>query len=95
MTAEGPPDISGLIAAWGNEDEEALNRVGPLLYLELRRNRAAPPGAPPLRSRLGSCLVRPLTFTRSIAASSNGIYIASQFREHCANATFHRPTPSF
>lgn len=38
MTAEGPPDISGLIAAWGNGDEEALNRVVPLLYRELRRN---------------------------------------------------------
>jgi RNA polymerase sigma factor (TIGR02999 family) len=37
MTAEGPPDISGLIAAWGNGDEEALNRVVPLLYPELRR----------------------------------------------------------
>jgi RNA polymerase sigma factor (TIGR02999 family) len=37
MTAEGPPDISGLIAAWGNGDEKALNRVVPLLYPELRR----------------------------------------------------------
>ena len=37
MTAEGPRDISGLIAAWGKGDEEALNRVVPLLYPELRR----------------------------------------------------------
>ena len=37
MTTEGPPDISGMIAAWGNGDEEALNRVLPLLYRELRR----------------------------------------------------------
>ena len=37
MTAEGPPDISGLIAPWGNGDEEALNRVVPLFYPELRR----------------------------------------------------------
>lgn len=37
MTAEGPPDISGLIAAWGNGDEEALNSVVPLLHRELRR----------------------------------------------------------
>jgi RNA polymerase sigma factor (TIGR02999 family) len=37
MTAEGPRDISGLIAAWGNGDEQALNRVVPLLYPELRR----------------------------------------------------------
>ena len=37
MVAEGPRDISGLIAAWGNGDEKALNRVVPLLYPELRR----------------------------------------------------------
>ena len=37
MTVKGPPDISRLIAAWGNGDEEALNRVVPLLYPELRR----------------------------------------------------------
>jgi RNA polymerase sigma factor (TIGR02999 family) len=37
MTAEGTRDISGLIAAWGKGDEEALNRVVPLLYPELRR----------------------------------------------------------
>jgi RNA polymerase sigma factor (TIGR02999 family) len=37
MTGEGPRDISRLIAAWGNGDEEALNRVVPLLYPELRR----------------------------------------------------------
>jgi RNA polymerase sigma factor (TIGR02999 family) len=37
MTAEGPPDISGLLAAWGNGDEEALDRVVPLLYPALRR----------------------------------------------------------
>jgi RNA polymerase sigma factor (TIGR02999 family) len=37
MTVEGPPDISRLIAAWGNRDEEALKRVVPLLYPELRR----------------------------------------------------------
>ena len=37
MTTEGPPDISGLIAAWGNGDEDALNRVVPLLYRRLRQ----------------------------------------------------------
>ena len=37
MTAEGPRDISALIAAWGKGDEEALNRVVPLLHRELRR----------------------------------------------------------
>jgi RNA polymerase sigma-70 factor, ECF subfamily len=37
MTAKDPRDISGLIAAWGNGDEKALNRLVPLLYPELRR----------------------------------------------------------
>ena len=37
MIAEGPPDISELITAWGDGNEEALNRVVPLLYAELRR----------------------------------------------------------
>jgi len=37
MTADGSRDISGLIAAWGSGDEEALNRVVPLLYPGLRR----------------------------------------------------------
>jgi RNA polymerase sigma factor (TIGR02999 family) len=37
MTTEGPRDITALIAAWGKGDAEALNRVVPLLYPELRR----------------------------------------------------------
>ena len=37
MTAESTRDISGLIAAWGNGDEQALNLVVPLVYPELRR----------------------------------------------------------
>lgn len=37
MTVEGPRDISGLIAAWGNGDEEALGSLVSLLYPELRR----------------------------------------------------------
>src|SRR6266566_3920565 len=37
MTVEGPGDISGLIAAWGGGDEEALSRLMSLLYPELRR----------------------------------------------------------
>jgi len=31
------PDISGLLAAWGNGDEGALNDLIPLVYPELRR----------------------------------------------------------
>jgi RNA polymerase sigma factor (TIGR02999 family) len=34
---EGAGDISGLIAKWGNGDEEALGTLLPLLYPELRR----------------------------------------------------------
>src|SRR5216683_3833086 len=37
MTVEGPPDISGLLAAWGNGDEEALQRLMSFVYPELRR----------------------------------------------------------
>ncbi len=37
MTLESPPDISGLIAAWSEGDEQALDRLIPLVYPELRR----------------------------------------------------------
>lgn len=37
MAVERPPDISGLIAAWGEGDEQALDRLMPLVYPELRR----------------------------------------------------------
>ena len=37
MAEEGPPDISGLLAAWNNGDEEALSRLTPFVYPELRR----------------------------------------------------------
>src|ERR1700720_1121206 len=37
MSVEGSGDISGLIAAWGNGDEEALSRLMSLVYPELRR----------------------------------------------------------
>jgi len=36
MTAEGPQDISGLLAAWGKGDEAALNDLIPLVYQDLR-----------------------------------------------------------
>ena len=34
---ESPPDITGLLAAWGNGDAEALTALMPLVYAELRR----------------------------------------------------------
>ena len=34
---EGPEDITGLLAAWGKGDPEALRRVMSLIYPELRR----------------------------------------------------------
>jgi RNA polymerase sigma factor (TIGR02999 family) len=33
----GPPDISGLLAAWSDGEQEALNCLMPLVYAELRR----------------------------------------------------------
>lgn len=35
--AAGSQDMSALIAAWGDGDEQALGRLIPLLYPELRR----------------------------------------------------------
>jgi RNA polymerase sigma factor (TIGR02999 family) len=37
MIVEGPRDVSGLIVAWGDGDEEALGRLMAALYPELRR----------------------------------------------------------
>jgi RNA polymerase sigma-70 factor (ECF subfamily) len=37
MTVEGARDISGLIAAWGNGDEQALPSLMSFVYPELRR----------------------------------------------------------
>jgi len=37
MTAKGPRDISGLIAAWGDGDEQALRSLMSAVYPQLRR----------------------------------------------------------
>lgn len=37
MAAEGPPDITGMLTAWGNGDEDSLSILMPLVYPELRR----------------------------------------------------------
>ena len=37
MAVDGAADISGLIDAWGKGDEQALSRLMPLVYPELRR----------------------------------------------------------
>jgi RNA polymerase sigma factor (TIGR02999 family) len=37
MLPESSADITGLLAAWNNGDEEALDRLMPLVYPELRR----------------------------------------------------------
>jgi RNA polymerase sigma-70 factor, ECF subfamily len=42
--AEGPPDISGLLASWNNGDEAALGRLTSFLYPELRRIARHPLG---------------------------------------------------
>ena len=42
MTAARPQDISGLIAAWGEGDEQALDRLMPLVYPEIRRIATRP-----------------------------------------------------
>lgn len=37
MTIEGPRDISALLAAWSQGDEQALSKLMPVVYPELRR----------------------------------------------------------
>ena len=37
MTVEGPRDITALLEAWNDGDEEALSRLIPIVYPELRR----------------------------------------------------------
>jgi len=44
MTAKGPRDISGLIAAWGDGDEQALRSLMSAVYPELRAHRPMPLG---------------------------------------------------
>src|SRR5258708_35637794 len=54
MTVEGPRDISGLIAAWGTGDEQALASLMPLVYPELRRIASRHLGRCPLGQTLES-----------------------------------------
>ncbi len=37
MAAEGPQDVSGLLVAWSNGDEQALSDLVPMVYPELRK----------------------------------------------------------
>ena len=37
MTAPSPPDLTQLLKAWGNGEQEALERLMPLVYNELHR----------------------------------------------------------
>lgn len=63
MTVEGSGDISGLVAAWGNGDEQALGRLMDLVYPELRRIA---------RQHLGR---RPAGHTLESAALANEAYL--------------------
>jgi RNA polymerase sigma factor (TIGR02999 family) len=63
MAVEPQPDISGLIAAWGNGDEEAPGRLMPVVYPELRRIA---------RQHLGR---RPAGDTLESAALANEAYL--------------------
>jgi RNA polymerase sigma-70 factor, ECF subfamily len=63
MTPKVPPDISGLLVAWNKGDEEALSRLMPLVYPELRRIA---------RRHLGR---RPAGHTLESAALANEAYL--------------------
>jgi RNA polymerase sigma factor (TIGR02999 family) len=40
MTEPSPPDITQMLIAWGSGDHEALERLMPVVYMELRRQAA-------------------------------------------------------
>ena len=63
MTEESSRDISGLLAAWNNGDEEALGDLMPVVYPELRRIA---------RQHLGR---RPAGHTLESAALANEAYL--------------------
>ena len=63
MTEEGPPDISGLLDAWNNGDEQALSHLMSFVYPELRRIA---------RQHLGR---RPAGHTLESAALANEAYL--------------------
>src|ERR1039457_3487725 len=63
MPGEGPPDISGLLVAWNNGDEEALSHLMSFVYPELRRIA---------RQHLGR---RPAGETLESAALANEAYL--------------------
>jgi RNA polymerase sigma factor (TIGR02999 family) len=63
MTDAGPRNISGLIAAWGDGDEQALRSLMPVIYPELRRIA---------RQHLGR---RPAGQTLESAALANEAYL--------------------
>jgi len=63
MTEEGPPDISGLLTAWNNGDEEALSQLMSCVYPKLRRIA---------RQHLG---LRPAGHTLESAALANEAYL--------------------
>ncbi len=75
MGVEHPPDISRLIAAWSEGDEQALDRLIPLVYPELRRIA---------RRHLGRCRVGQ---TMESAALVNEAYVKLVRAEglHCEN----------
>lgn len=63
MAVEGSGDISGLLAAWGNGDEQALSRLMDVVYPEMRRIA---------RQHLGR---RPAGHTLESAALANEAYL--------------------
>ena len=65
MAAEGPSEITELLAAWGNGDEEALGRLMPVVYPQLRRIA---------RQHLGRCRAG---HTLESAALANEAYLKS------------------
>ena len=72
MTVDGSGDISGLFAAWGNGDEQALGRLMDVLYPEMRRIA---------RQHLGR---RPAGHTLESAALANEAYLTLELAAFAA-----------
>jgi RNA polymerase sigma-70 factor, ECF subfamily len=70
MSVEGRQDISGLIAAWGDGDEQALRRLMPAIYPELRRIARQHLSRPQARPTLESAALVNEAYLKLVRAGS-------------------------
>jgi ECF sigma factor len=68
MIKDEARDLSGLIAAWGRGDEQALNSLMPLVYSELRRIARAHLGPYPRGNTLESAVLANEAYLKLVRA---------------------------